>query len=116
MTSLQHQQEQASQSEPLSSLPLLLRLSWMAIGNVALFLCAALIAKGIAPGVMDIAFFTVVVGLILVRYVDIARFKGQTSEGRPATLSHWRRYLVMLAVISAGVWALARIVRSYKWL
>ncbi len=116
MTSLQHQQEIESQSEPMGGLSFLLRLSWMAIGNVALFVCAALIAKGTAPGVMDIAFFAVVVGLIAVRYVDITKFDGQTSEGKPATLSHWRRYAVMLAALSAGVWALARLAHSYKWL
>ncbi len=116
MTSLQHQSEKKSQSEPMSGLPLLLRLSWMAIGNVALFLCAALVAKGTAPVVIDVAFFAVVVGLILVRYVDVARFNGQTSDGKPATLSHWRRYAVMLTVISIGVWALARTAHSYRWL
>ena len=96
-------------------LPVLLRLTWMAFGNVALFICAAYVAKGTAPVVMDIVFFTVVIGLIVVRYVDITKFKGQTSEGKPAALAHWRRYAVLIAIISAGLWALARVASSHKW-
>lgn len=97
-------------------LPLLLRLIWMGLGYVALFLCWALVAKGTAPVVMDIIFFVVVVALIVVRYVDITMFKGQTTEGKPATLAHWRRYAVLMAVISAGLWVFARVACSHRWL
>jgi hypothetical protein len=93
MTGLQQSQEQQKQQdEPMGCLPSFLRFTWMASGNAALFLCAALVAKGTAPVVMDIVFFAVTIGLIVVRYIDITRFKGQTSEGKPATLAHWRRY------------------------
>ena len=116
MTSLQHQEVKESQTESMGFLPLLLRLIWMGFGYVALFLCWALVAKGTAPVVMDIIFFVVAIGLIVVRYVDITKFKGQTSEGKPATLAHWRRYAVLMTVISAGLWVLARIAYSHKWL
>ena len=115
MTSLQRPEEQGSQAELSGCMPLFLRLTWMALGNAALFLSAALVAKGTAPFVMDIIFFMVAIGLIVVRYVDITKFKGQTSEGKPATLAHWRRYAVLTAVISTGVWVLARIAYSHKW-
>ncbi len=116
MTDLQRQEEQKSQAELAGCMPLFLRLTWMALGNATLFLCAALVAKGTAPLAMDIIFFIVVIGLIVVRYVDITKFKGQTSEGKPANLAHWRRYTVLLAVFSIGVWVLARIAYFYKWL
>ncbi len=115
MSHLQRQEEPKSQAELTGCMPLFLRLTWMALGNAALFLCAALVAKGTVPLAMNIIFFMVVLGLIVVRYVDITRFKGQTSEGKPATLVHWRRYTVLLAVISIGVWVLARIACFYKW-
>ncbi len=115
MTNLQRQEEQKPQAELKGCMPLFLRLTWMALGNAALFLCAALVAKGTAPPAMDIIFFMVALGLIVVRYMDITRFKGQTSEGKPATIVHWRRYAVLLAVISIGVWVLARIAYFYKW-
>ena len=71
MTSLQRQEEQKSQVELTGCMPLFLWLSWMAVGNAVLFLCAALVAKGTAPPAMDIIFFMVALGLIVVRYVDI---------------------------------------------
>jgi hypothetical protein len=99
----------------MGCLPLFLRLTWMAFGNLALFLCAALVAHGTAPVMMDILYFLVAVGIIVVRYVDITRFEGQTSEGAPATLAHWRRYAVWTAVVSTGIWVLARIADAYNW-
>lgn len=115
MTNLQRQEEQKSQVELTGCTPLFLRLTWMVLGNAALFLCAALVAKGTAPPITDIIFFIVAIGLIVVRYVDITKFRGKTSEGKPATLAHWRRYAVLTAVVSAGVWGLARIASFYKW-
>ncbi len=111
----QRQEQPKPQEEPMGCLPSLLRLTWMALGNAALFLCASLIAKGTAPVVMDIMYFAVAIGLIVIRYIDITRFKGQTSEGKPATLAHWRRYALLTAVISAGVWVLAQIAYAHKW-
>jgi hypothetical protein len=42
--------------------------------------------------------------LIVARYVDITRFKGDTAYGEPATLAHWRRYALSLLVGSIVVW------------
>jgi hypothetical protein len=55
-----------------------------------------------------------VVGLIEARYVDIARFNGQTTEGKLTPIAHWRRYAVLMLVISAGLWALARVAWSHN--
>jgi hypothetical protein len=85
MASKQHQVEDGSRSESTSCLPFVLRITWMMIGNLGLFICAALIAQGIAPGVSDLLLFLVAGGLIAVRYVDITRFEGQTSDCEPAT-------------------------------
>ncbi len=113
--SYQSQEQPKPQDEPMGCLPSLLRFTWMALGNAALFLCASLVAKGTALVVMDIMYFAVAIGLIVVRYIDITKFKGQTSEGMPATLAHWRRYAILTALISTGVWVLARIAYSHKW-
>jgi hypothetical protein len=43
---------------------------------------------------------------------DITRFKGQTSEGEPATLEHRRRYAILVAVISSAMWVIARFAAS----
>jgi len=84
------------QTEQMGSLGLVVRLFWLAFGNLALLGAAAYVAKGPAPVVMDIVYFCIAIALVVVRYVDITRFKGNTSEGKPATLADWRRYTVMI--------------------
>jgi hypothetical protein len=112
MASQQRQVVQEPRTEPTGCLPGLLRFIWMAVGNMALIASAMLVAKGTAPVVMDIVFLAVTIGLIVVRYVDITRFKGETSEGQPATLVDWRRYAILLAILSTTLWALARFAAS----
>ncbi len=106
----------ASETEAAGCLPLLLRLTWMAFGNLALFLCAGLIIKKSAPVLADTAYFAVAAGLILVRYLDITRYKGLTSDEKPATLADWRRYSILLSILAVGIWVLARFVATLGWL
>lgn len=42
-------------------------------------------------------------------YVDIVRYQGMTADGEPATTVHFRRYVLMLIVVSAAVWTAARL-------
>jgi hypothetical protein len=112
----QHQTDPQPELEYSSFGSFVLRFFWMVLGNVALVLCAALVAKGTAPIATSVAFFAIAIGLIVVRYVDIVRFKGDTSEGKPATLTDWRRYTVRLAVIAPVLWALARLTASRGWM
>lgn len=103
------------QPQTTGCLQVLLRLTWLAFGNMALVISAALIARRTAPILTDILFFFVVAALIVVRYVDITRCGGQTSDGEPATLAHWRRYTVLLIGISAAMWGLARLIAFRGW-
>ena len=105
-----------SETEATGCLPLLLRLTWMVFGNLALFLCAAFIIKKSAPVLADIAYFSVAAGLILVRYLDIAKYNGLTSDEKPATLADWRRYAILLSFIAVGIWVLARFLATLGWL
>jgi hypothetical protein len=112
----QRQTNPQPEMEPAGFVPFVLRLFWMAFGNIGLLFCAAFVAKGTAPMVMDVAFFTVAIALVVARYVDVVRFKGDTSEGKPATLADWRRYALKLTVFSTALWALARIAASHGWM
>ncbi len=97
-------------------LPLFLRLTWMAFGNLALFICAGLIVRQSAPIFTDIAYFLIVVGLVLARYIDITQCNGLTSDEKPATLADWRRYAVLLVLIATSLWVLAHWVSSLGWI
>ena len=87
----------------------LVRLSWMLIGNVALFISGIFIARhaGGFLSVADAAFWAVVTLMIGVRYLDISRFKGQTVMAGPATMGHWRRYVAIILLAALAGWGLA---------
>jgi hypothetical protein len=91
------------------TLALLARIFWMALGNFALLICAANIFMGESSStrVSDIIFWSVVPAMIIVRFLDIKFLDGQTTTGEPATLSHWRKYAVLLIIISAIIWSVA---------
>jgi hypothetical protein len=96
---------------------LLLRLYWLFLGNVLLlFLLVFIIEKrpGL-PSLFDAAYFAALISLITVRYVDIRFLKGETGEGKPATMADWRTHALIVGPVGAGAWLLVRfIVHSLK--
>jgi hypothetical protein len=80
----------------------------MGVGNIALVVAALLIYKSAGWSIADLVFWLIVGLLVGARYVDIARYKGTTVDGDPATTAHFRRYALVLLVVSAAVWAAAR--------
>lgn len=112
----EHRAGDQSLSEPTGCLPVLLRTTWLMWGNFALLLCAAFVAQGIAPPLADLLFLLVAAGVIGIRYLDIARYHGSTSDGEPATLAHWRRYAIAMVLVSAVLWTFARVAAARGWL
>lgn len=88
---------------------LLARLYWMIVGSALLALLAYSIAfqEGTALSRNDLAFWVVVATMAAVRWVDVRFLAGQTTEGAPATLTDWRRYVIGLVVVAVGVWLAA---------
>ena len=88
----------------------LARLYWMFFGNVLLFVLLTLVfqKRSTLPFLLDAAYLVAVASLIVVRYIDIRFLNGQTGEGKPATMTHWRRYALSVAAVAGGVWLLAR--------
>lgn len=109
----------ASEDQPparVGCLGALARVYWMAAGNAFLFFCAMYAARREAPSALDGLYAGLVASLAVVRWLDIARLGGQTAEGLPATLAHWRRYVLGLLPIAAGVWFLMRFAHANGWL
>ncbi len=104
-----HETESVSPSSMDSVSGCLVRLGWMLFGNIALFLLAAFIAQNTqtAFSTFDLAYWAVAAAAIAARYWDIRSFKGQTVTSQPATMAHWRRYVVFLVVGSLVVWGAA---------
>lgn len=108
MRDKERQRTLESPAEPVGCAAGFLRITWMAFGNLALFFCAIFASRQTAPSALDAAYAAIVVGLIFVRWLDIAKFRGQTGSGEPATMAHWRRYALGLVPVAAGLWALMR--------
>ncbi len=85
-----------------SVLGLFLRLYWIMIGNAALAIGAALpVAYPQLPTAALLAAYALVaVSLIATRYIDIRYCGGQTVDGTPADLGHWKRYVMILLPVS----------------
>jgi hypothetical protein len=82
----------------------------MLAGNAALILMFFLImGRGEFTGI-DIAYWAVIVTLILLRFVDITRLNGMTANAEPATTVHWRRYAILLLTIAGSAWILLHII------
>jgi hypothetical protein len=99
------------QAEPSGCLPTIVRLIWLAAGNAFLVILAGLIIQKGTFSHLDIIFWLVVVSMVLLRYYDITRLEGLTAESEPANLGHWRRYAILLVLISAALWALTHAIR-----
>jgi hypothetical protein len=97
----------ATEPAPIGCFGLVVRMIWLLAGNAALFILAILIFQKRVFSILDAGFWAVVAALILLRYMDITRLKGLTADSEPATLKHWRSYVVKLLLASCALWALA---------
>ncbi|MCX5752263.1 MAG: hypothetical protein NTW97_01320 [Candidatus Krumholzibacteria bacterium] len=97
----------ATEPAPIGCFGLVVRMIWLLAGNAVLFLLAILIFQKRVFSILDAGFWAVVASLVLLRYMDITRLKGLTSDSEPATLKHWRVYAIRLIVASAVLWGLA---------
>jgi hypothetical protein len=103
-----NQQVPANPESPGGCLSIVVRLTWI-FGVSLLVFGAIFIMKGNSPGLADILYWLIALGLILARYVDFKYLKGETSDNKPATLKHWRRYSVMLLMVASLLYILAKI-------
>jgi hypothetical protein len=94
----------------------LARAFWMMIGNAILIFSAISIFQrksgAWAWGVADVVFWVTVVAIAIVRYLDIQFCKGLTAMGEPATLIHWRKYVLNLAIFSGILWIAVHLLNS----
>jgi hypothetical protein len=97
-------------------LSLAARLFWMALGNVVLLMSSISIIghKGQGLHTADVVFWITVPALVVVRYLDIKLWDGQTAMGTRATMVHWRKYAALLLVCSTAVWVVCHVVNYLR--
>ena len=106
MSNQSQSKETVPETGAVGCIGLVCRIAWLMGGNLALLMLAILIFERKHFSALDVAFGAIVAALILIRYIDITRLKGLTSKGEPATLKHWRIYVVKLLVASGALWGL----------
>lgn len=82
----------------------LLRLFWMAIANLALLVLVLSISNQQGFTLLDGMYWLIVSSAAGARYVDISRFGGLTVDGTPASMTHFRRYVMSLFLVALGLW------------
>jgi hypothetical protein len=102
--------------QPTAVLPVLLRLTWMTWGNAALFFCAVYVAEGSMPVISDFMVLLSAGLLVAVRYADIVLFNGETADGEPATIAHWRNYAIAVTLSASALWAIASLISHNGWI
>jgi hypothetical protein len=87
------------------------RIFWALVGNAVLLFMALAIFQRHAPffsfAGIDLAYWIMVLLLVVIRYCDIKYLGGLTSKDEPATLVHWRKYAMLVLLIAAGIWLIA---------
>lgn len=106
----------ASSREPMTTeapdegMGALVRLGWMMGGTLTMLIAGFTIASSPAWtfGLRDVVFWFGALLALALRYLDVARFAGQTSSGEPATMKDFWRYSAALSVVALGGWAAAQ--------
>ena len=100
----------------VGGLSLLLRLFWMFIGNIVLFLIAVgiLMGENRPLGLRDGIYWITVLLMIAIRYIDIKYLKGVTASGLSlATMTDWYRHATGLIICSGLIWGIAHTIKHF---
>ena len=102
----------SSTTEYTSGAGCLMRLYWTLAGNAALAITFGILFHRHPkfPSLTDAVCLLLVMSLICARYIDIRYCKGETGDGKPATMAVWRRYCLLIVLGSACIWLVIRLI------
>ena len=88
----------------------LVRLAWIAGGNILLAMFAILIARAErwTLTAKDVAFWLILGSIVTLRYLDWKAFSGTTADGALATVRDVRRYAAWLVGVWFALWTIAQ--------
>ncbi|HQG32744.1 MAG TPA: hypothetical protein PLA83_12510 [Deltaproteobacteria bacterium] len=102
-----------SQRENTGTLARVVRLTCKTLGGMLLFLLLILIIIG-SPSqasLLNVVFWLAVAGLIVLRFIDIRVYHGQTADNKPATIRDWLNYSIGVVAMSGFFWVVAQAIR-----
>jgi hypothetical protein len=85
---------------------LIMRVYWMIMGHllVAMLGVAIFMNQIHYRLLLNLLYLVAAVLCIVARFIDIKYYKGQTSDGEPSTMKHWRRYSIFVAAYAVPLW------------
>ncbi|GAB6165312.1 hypothetical protein JCM19992_13120 [Thermostilla marina] len=90
----------------------LVRLYWMVVGYLIAVICGVSIINHHGSfSVVDVVYWAAVAGIIVARYVDVVKFQGTRTDGKPATLADWKRHAAINVAVAIVGWAVIHFVR-----
>ncbi|MDD5772386.1 MAG: hypothetical protein PHX78_02855 [bacterium] len=110
--------ENKENNTPSTGIGMLIRIYWMVFGNFINILIAIniVVKKHNSIMLLSIFYFMNIIGLIISRYIDIKYLNGQTTEYEPATMNHWKNYLIKTTGIYLGLWIIVYFMKDYAFL
>lgn len=105
--------EAGAEPGQMGCLALVARLTWLVFGNLTLLALGLYVSQKPGFSLADGLYWAMAALLVAVRYLDVTRLGGRTSDGEPATLAHWSGYAVKLTVIALAGWALAHLASRF---
>jgi hypothetical protein len=90
----------------------LIRAHWMLAGPLLCGLAALAILHVSTLSWRDALFWASATSMIVMRWIDIRWFAGETADGAPATAGHARRFGIGVAAVAALVWVAAHFARG----
>lgn len=110
----QESHQDVLRSEHTGPLARVIRLTWRILGNFLLFILLILIVIGSQSqaSLLNVVFWLTVAGLVLIRFIDIQAFHGQTADNKPATMKDWLNYAAGTVAMSGFFWILVQAIRN----
>ena len=93
---------------PMTFAGLLVRLYWLAFGNIVVFAMFLRSMQHREVGAADAVYWVFGAGMIVVRFLDVRYFHGSTLDGKPASMADWRRYSLAVALLLGAAWSFVR--------
>lgn len=107
---------QGDQEQNQSSTTPLVRFLWMVVGVIVMAFSTAFILRRDALDLADLLYWMAVAVMAAARVVDVIYLKGETVEGRPATVGDLRRYLILMPLAAIVIWLAAHAVARARWM
>ena len=97
---------------PVGAFPAFVRVYWMLLGHIPLFMAILAIAAAEGVSWRDGAAVAAWAALVIVKAVDVFRLRGTTGDGAPATAADFRAWTLRLTLVALGAWAAAHAIRA----